>query len=219
MGKMRDTVTTAGTGTARAVPDVAVVRLGVEARAQSLPAAFEEASAAAQRTVDASLSAGTPRSDIASGGLWVRSETVWREGAGQKIIGYAAGAALTVTSRDLARTPELLGAVVRAAGDALRVNGLTLEVSDPSSARAAAQEAAFDDARAAAARLAARAGRTLGDVISISAGGPPAPGGPIPLARAALASSVEPMPVEAGEAEVSASVTVTWRLLPGPGSA
>jgi uncharacterized protein YggE len=32
------------------------------------------------------------------------------------------------------------------------------------------------------------------------------------MARVALASAVEAMPVEAGESEISSSVTVTWRL-------
>ncbi|NUP74800.1 MAG: SIMPL domain-containing protein, partial [Sinomonas sp.] len=207
-----DTLTVTGSGSVRAVPDAAVVRLGVEVRADGLPAAYEGAARAAQRVVDAALAAGIPRADIATSGLSVRSETVWKEGGAQEIVGYAASSALTVTSRELGRTPELLDAVVRAGGDALRVHGLGLEVSDPAAARAAAQEAAFDDARAAAARLARLAGRTLGDARRIDVGGPAAPGVPIPMVRAAFASTGESMPVEAGETEVHASVTVEWRL-------
>ncbi|MDQ4502650.1 SIMPL domain-containing protein [Sinomonas sp. ASV322] len=212
MGRMHDTVTVTGTGTARATPDVAVLRLSVEVRAAILAEAYEGAAATAKKVVDAALEAGIPRSDLATSGLYVRPEMDWQYRSG-KIVGYFAGEGFTVKSRDLGRTPELLDAVVRAAGDALRIHGLALEVDDPAAALAAAQEAAFDDARAAAERLARRAGRSLGPAIRIDVAGPLAPGMPVPFVRAAaVASSAEQMPIEAGEAELRATVTVAWRL-------
>ncbi|WP_422936193.1 SIMPL domain-containing protein [Sinomonas sp. P47F7] len=211
-GHHPDTVTVTGAGTARAVPDAAVVRLAVEVSADALAAAYEGAAAAAQRVVDAALAAGLPRADVATSGLSVRSEVVWRDGNRQEVVGYVASTGLALTARELARTPALLDAIVRAGGDALRIHGLALEVSDPAAAHAAAQEAAFDDARSAAGRLAQLAGRELGDVQRIDASAPSLPGPPVPLMRAALATPAESLPVEAGEAEVRASVTVVWRL-------
>jgi hypothetical protein len=207
-----DTVIVTGTGVIRATPDVAVLRLGVEVRHSALRAAYSGAASAASHVLDGASSAGVPRADITTSGLSLRSETVWREDAGQQVVAYVASTGLTVAVRDLPRMPEVLDAVVLAAGDALRVHGLSLEVSDPAAAAAAAQEAAFDDARASAERLAQRAGRRLGGVVRIEAAHFSAPGPPMPLARAALAGAVESMPVEAGEAEISASVSVTWRL-------
>ena len=212
MTNQDDIVTTTGTGTVRATPDTAVLRLSVEVRQTALQAAYSGAAAAANRVVGDLLSAGVMRADVATSGLSLRSETVWREERGQQVIAYVASTGLTVTVKELERTPEVLDAVVLSAGDALRVHGLSLEVSNPAAAAAAAQEAAFDDARAAAARLARRSGRELGEVLRIDASAFSAPGPPIPVARVALASSAEPMPVEAGETELSASVTVTWRL-------
>jgi uncharacterized protein YggE len=137
---------------------------------------------------------------------------VWREQSGQQVVAYVATTGLTVVVRELARAPEVLDAVVRSGGEALRVHGLALEVSDAKQAAAAAQAAAFDDARDAAERLAGKAGRELGEVVRIDAAPHVLPGPPIPMARVALASSTEAMPVEAGETEISSSVTVTWRL-------
>lgn len=210
-GHHADTVTVTGTGSVRTVPDSAVVRLAVEVRAPGLAEAYEGAAAAAQRVVDAVVAAGVPRPDVATAGLTVQTQMDWANGQG-RIVGYLASTGLTATSRDLARTPQLLDAVVRAGGDALRIQGLALEVSDPAAAHAAAQEAAFDDARSAAARLARLARRELGDVQRIDASAPSLPGAPFPVARPASASAAGTMPVEAGEAAVHASVTVVWRL-------
>jgi uncharacterized protein YggE len=207
-----DLVSTTGVGVVRSAPDAAILRLAVEVRDAGLAQAYAGASGAARRVVDSVLGLRVPRADLSTSGLSVRGETVWRENSGQQVVAYVASTSLTITVRELARTPEVLDAVVRSGGDALRVHGLTLEVSDRSRLQAAAQEAAFDDARAAAERLAHRAGRTLGAVLRIDAAGFSAPGAPIPLARAALASSVEPLPIEAGETDVSASVSATWRL-------
>jgi uncharacterized protein YggE len=67
--------------------------------------------------------------------------------------------------------------------------------------------AAYDDARAHAAHLAALAGATLGEVVALadtSAGDGPAP--------VALAASGRGAALEPGETVVPASVTVTWAL-------
>lgn len=207
-----DIVVVTGTGTVRAIPDLAVLSLGVEVRHAGLQDCYSGAAAAATRLVEAVTSLGIARADVRTSGLSLRSETVWREQSGQQVVAYVATAGLTVAVRELARAPELLDAVVRSGGEALRVHGLALEVSDAKQAGAAAQAAAFDDARDAAARLAAKAGRTLGEVVRIDAAPHVMPGPPIPMARVALASAVEAMPVEAGESEISSSVTVTWRL-------
>ncbi|WP_171041336.1 SIMPL domain-containing protein [Sinomonas susongensis] len=211
-----DIVSTTGVGVVRTAPDAAVLRLSVEVREPGLAQAYAGASAAARRVVDSIVEHGVARPDLSTGGLSVRSETVWRETSGQQVVAYVASSELTVTVRELGRAPELLDAVVRSAGDSLRLHGLSFEVGDRSGLQAAAQEAAFDDARAAAERLARMAGRTLGPVLRIDAAAFSPPGTPVPLARAALASSVEPMPIEAGETTVSASVSVVWRLSPAP---
>lgn len=216
-----DSITVTGTGSVAVVPDVAVLRVGSEIRSPRLGEAYDGASRASEAIVAAALRAGVARSDIASASLSVVPELAWEEGRGQKLVGYAASRGLTLVARDLDRTGELLDAVVAAAGSAVRIHGLSLTLSDPSAARASAQDAAFRDARDAAARLAALAGRALGAVMRIDAGEPQSsPDHPLPLRRATLASADASAPLEAGETEVQATVTVTWPLIdeegPGP---
>ena len=206
------TVTALGTGTAQAVPDIAVVRVGTESRSARLGHAFGRASASARALVDAALAAGVAHQDLATTGLGVRSETVWQEGKGPHVVGYVATTAMTVTVRDLDSVGGLLDALVAAGGNDLMIHGLTLEPSDPAAALASAHDAAWRDALGTAERLARLAGRRLGAVVTIDTA-PPPPGGPIPLRRVTLAASAEAMPVEAGLSEVSATVTATWDLV------
>jgi uncharacterized protein YggE len=205
-------LTVTGTGSAAVVPDIAVLRTGAEVRAPRLRDAYDGASRASEAMVAAALGLGIARSDIASSSLSVTPEMTWEEGQGQRLVGYSAGRGLTITARDISRTGELLDAIVAAGADAVRIHGLSLGVSDASAARSSAQEAAFRDAHAAAQRLAGLAGRPLGAVMQVEAGWPaPSPGTPVPVHRVAFAAGVS-APVEAGEAEITASVTVTWEL-------
>ncbi|WP_175637413.1 SIMPL domain-containing protein [Sinomonas mesophila] len=206
-------VTAVGTGTSQTPPDVAVVHVGTEARAALLGEAYTRASATARALVEAALGAGVAREDLATSGLGVRSETVWKEGQGPRVVGYAATTAMTVTARDLDAVGALLDALVAAGGNALTVHSLSLEASDPAAALASAHDAAWRDALATAERLAGLAGRRLGAVVRIDTAPQQPPGGPIPLRRVTLAASAEAMPVEAGLAEVSATVSVTWELV------
>jgi hypothetical protein len=208
-------ITVTGTGTVTVVPDIAVLRVGAEVRSPRLGEAYDGASRASESIVAAALRSGVTRSDIVSSSLSVAPELTWEEGRGQQLVGYVASRGLTIGARDLARTGELLDAVVAAGGGAVRIHGISLGVSDPSAAEASAQAAAFHEAEGAARRLAALAGRALGAAVRIDAGGPPAaapPGAPVPLRRASFTAPEPSAPLEAGETEVRASVTVTWSL-------
>jgi uncharacterized protein YggE len=211
-----DSITVTATGSVAAVPDLAVLQVGAEVRSPRLGEAYDGASRASAAMVAAALAAGVDRSEIASTSLSVTPEMTWEEGRGQRLVGFSASRGLRITARDLARTGELLDAVVAAGGDDARVHGVTLGFSDPSAAQAAAQESAFRQAQDTASRLAALAGRTLAVVVRIDAGDPAGmPGPPVPLRRVAFAAAEASAPLEAGETEVRAAVTVTWSLAEG----
>ena len=76
--------------------------------------------------------------------------------------GFEARHSLAVRCASVEEAGDLLSALADAVGDALVVDGVSLDVSDTSDARATAAEAAWDDARAHAAHLAALAGAAAG---------------------------------------------------------
>jgi uncharacterized protein YggE len=215
------TVTVVGEGIASAVPDTALLRLGVETRGATPAEALATCSGALEEVIAALRAAGVEPSRLATGQLSVHPD--WENVEGQqRPAGYRAAAGLTARLEVPARAGQVATAAVTAGGEAARVHGLALVVGDRAGVLAAARQAAWRDARARAEQYAALAGVGLGRVVRIEelAGAPHV---------VALAGGYQAQPgragggpaVEVGEAEVPAVVAVTWALLdapqPGPG--
>jgi uncharacterized protein len=196
------TVTTTGTGSARVVPDSAVVRVAVGHRADGVIEAFAGVDSAA-RVVGKVAREFTQAARISSSGL-----SVWPayDNQGNR-AGFEARHAMSIGCADLASAGSLLTELARQVGDRLVVDGVSLEMSDNATALVGAREAAFADARQRAEHLAGLSGESLGPVLSIVEGdgsGEPREG--VGLAFAKEAS----MAIEPGETGVGASLTVTW---------
>jgi len=193
------TVTVTGQGSAAVAPDTAVVRLAAGHRAVDVAQALGGVDTTviilgtvARRFTDARRIATTEL-------------TVWPAyDEGGRPSGYEARHGLRVVVADLGVAGEMLTALAAEVGDALRVDGVALEVADPGPATRDAREAALADARARAEHLAGLAGADLGSVVSIVEGG--SAGGPAHSLRA-KDTSFEP-----GEQAIDASVTVTYEL-------
>ncbi|MBF6329747.1 SIMPL domain-containing protein [Nocardia transvalensis] len=194
------------------------VSISIETRASTVALAYHNA---AERTtaVTAKLRADGVRSaDIATSGLSVHTETTWVEGGGSRITGYVASTSLTVSLRVEAQdTPDpatIIGHAVDAGGDDVRLGGLNLTFADQEALLTRARDAAWDNARAKADQYAARAGRTLGQVLEITENTAPTTP-PIPTRAVQFMSaeaSASPIPLEYGESELSTTLRVTWQL-------
>lgn len=198
---MSDSVTVTGHGAAAGVPDRAVIEAGASGHRQDpaeLLAMTAARIAAAVERLDA-LGIG-PRDRQTSGLSLVRREDSGTPG------GYSGTRRLQVTCRDLDQVGPVIDALAQAAGDALVIHDLRLEIADPVSLTDQARERAFADAERRARQLAELAGRQLGEVERVVEGGRH-DDGPI-LSRAMLASA----PMEAGTQTVECALTVTWRL-------
>jgi uncharacterized protein YggE len=210
------TVTVAGSGAAAAVPDTALLELGVEARGAT-PAEALDACARALDQVRAALDAeGVDPARRATSGLQLHEDWESRQ-PGRGPVAYQAEARLTVR---LAR-PELAGqvaaAAVAAGGDGARVHGLELVVGDPAGVEAAAREAAWRDALARGGQYAELAGMTLGPVLEIREAPRPPPD-VRPMRLLAAESAPAGPATDPGETTVRAGVTVTWSLHPRTGA-
>lgn len=206
-------VSVTGTGTAEAAPDLMVVSVGVECRADSVENAFARAGTGSSAVTAAFRQHGVADSDMRTTGLNVRADLVWREGEGQRVTGYVAASTLTVRLRVLGTASAAISEAVQAGGNDARLNGVELAFSDDADVRARAREAAWLDALSSARQYARLASARLGRVLSVA--DIPAVQGPIPLARIQRAAAVESPSVEAGESAVAAAITVEWELLAG----
>lgn len=208
------TVTVVGEGMATAVPDTALLQLGVETRGATPGEALDACSRALDAVIAAVRAAGVEPPRLATSGLGVHPD--WEVGpqGQQRAAGYRAAAGLTARLAAPARAGQVATAAVTAGGEAARVHGLVLVVGDQAGVLAAAREAAWRDARRRAEQYAALAGVELGRVERIEelTGARHAQ----PLARGFAAADAAGPAVEVGEAEVQARVAVTWALLDAP---
>ena len=208
------TVRVTGTGSAEAAPDLMMVSIGVECRADSVEAAYSRAGSSSEAVSSAFRRHGVEASDIRTTGLNVRADLVWREGEGQRVTGYIAASTLTVRLRALGAASAAISDAVGAGGNEVRLNGLELAFSDDAAVRARAREAAWLDAVRTARQYAQLASCLLGRVVSVADNTPVQ--APVPLARMQRAAAVESLTVEAGNSEVGAAITVVWELETGP---
>lgn len=204
---MKRTVTVSGQGSARVVPDSAVVRVAAAHRAAGVAEAFagvtsatDAMAATARRFTDPAKIASTDFS------VWPAYDNEGRP------AGFEARHGLRVVVTDLVAAGGLLTALADAVGDRLQVESVSLEVADPSAALTEARTAAFADARARAEHLSTLSDAVLGEVVTVSEGGSSAQ--PLEAAPVALrAAAAKDVSFEPGERAITAYVTVTWRLV------
>jgi uncharacterized protein len=210
------TVTVAGSGGATAVPDTALLQLGVETRGSTPAEALDGCRLALDQVLAALDAEGVEPARRATGGLELHEDWESRQ-PGKGPVRYLANVRLTVRLAQPARAGQVAAAAVAVGGDAARVHGLGFVVGDPAAVAAAARDAAWRDALARAEQYARLAGAALGPVLEIREAPPPPPDArPMRL----LAAEAPPGPAtEPGETTVWAAVSVTWALdrRPQPG--
>jgi len=119
---------------------------------------------------------------------------------------------VTATIRHLGQAGRVVDAAVSAGAN--NVYGPDMRPSDTDGAYREAVDKAFDDARAHAEAIAAKAGVSLGAPVSIAEGGGYVPG-PVAYDQVATMSAADSAPVEPGKQQVSASLTVTFAIATG----
>jgi uncharacterized protein YggE len=209
--EMQRRLVVTGTGEARARPDVAVVSAGVVVQADNASAALAENTRAMNGVLEQLRAAGLPSEDVQTSQFAVTPLYDTRPPDPQRtepprIVGYQVSNQVTARVRALDRLGAMLDALVRAGANS--IDGLRFEIAEPKTVLGEARDAAVADALAKARRYAGAAGVELGEILALEEGGSYAP--PRPMMRAeAMAAAV---PIEPGETELYASVTITFAL-------
>ena len=206
MGKR--TVTVTGTGRAAVVPDVVRLDLRIGHDAPDVAAALAGAAAGITAVGTVVREQGVADADIRTRDAGVNQR--W-DNTGVA-VGFTAQQSLSVTVRDVAAVGRILESAAAAVGNALLVDQVRLDVADRSAGLLQARDAAFADAKAKAEQYAALSGAVLGVVLGVAeAGAAPMAAGGFKLAAMAR-DMAGGMPVEAGDLEITTSVTVSWEL-------
>jgi uncharacterized protein YggE len=197
-------ITVNGVGTIKSVPDEAQMSFGVQTEAPTSRDALARNSSQMERVLTALKAAGIADEDIQTQdvSVWPQYDTT-----GQDTDGYVARNSVTVTVHELDKAGAVIDAATRAGAN--EVSGPMLSTSGREKLEAKALEAAVDNARKKAEALAKAAGVGLGRVTAmVEGGGTP---GPVTL-EAARASADKAVPIQPGQEEVQATVTITFSI-------
>ncbi|MBI2166048.1 MAG: SIMPL domain-containing protein [Chloroflexi bacterium] len=204
-----------GTGTLKLQPDMAVVSLGVEAKAKTVAEARDMAAAAMRKVIDSLKAKGIADKDIQTRHFSIQPEYQWREVIREQVlVGYVVTNQITASVRNLQGVPSVVDDAAIAGGDLIRISGVSFTVENPKPFQTKARETAVLDALDKARQFAQLTGITLGKLLYITESG-----GGIPVVQtraweaAALTLKVaEPTPISPGELEIMVQVQAVFAI-------
>ena len=204
-------IRTMGEATVSAKPDCARLDLGVvtqAARAQN--AAAQNAAQTESMVVALRRSLGS-EAEIHTSGYSLTPDFSYPKGGGQPVLtGYTASNTVEITTAGLADLGKLIDAATQAGAN--NVRGLEFLLKDEAPVQARALREAAQKARASADAIAAALGLKVVRVLSAEQGAPQVVR---PMRAMAMAAAAAPTtPIESGNIQVQATVTLTVEVAP-----
>jgi uncharacterized protein YggE len=195
-----DTVTTLGHGVITIAPDEATVTSGVHTQAATAKAALDENARLMNAVIAALKAAGGQE-------LQTQQVSLYPQTSPQgEVTAYVADNTVSAKAK-IAGAGALIDAAVAAGANT--VSGPSLGVSDRDARYREALGKAVADARLKAEALAKAGGFGVGPVSTVSEQGG---GGPAPVFQATATLAKDSTPIEPGTQDVTADVTVTFRI-------
>ncbi|NYG06573.1 hypothetical protein BJ986_001060 [Phycicoccus badiiscoriae] len=200
------------TGTARVAgkPDTLRLDLSVQTRGATVGKALDAANALTGRVQSSLSRSGTAAKDIQTSNLQVQPDYSYPTNGTPVIKGYVVSEGVTATLRSLGSAGNAITAAINAGGNAVQVNGISLDLEDNGKLLTAARDQAVANARTKAEQYARAAGRGLGGVVSITE----TVADPVPInydLRAVSAKDASsPVPIQAGSDTVGVTITVVY---------
>jgi uncharacterized protein len=158
-------ITVTGNGTVTGTPNQLVLSMGVQLSGTSVSTSLIRTNRAVNKVTAALREHGVAVSDIQTSDLNIQPNY---QGDSQVPTSYGTSESITVTLTNMARAGVQMDAAVRAGGNAITVNGVSVNLTDTSGLLAAARAKAVADARTQARQYATALGEPLGPVMSIT---------------------------------------------------
>lgn len=204
------TITVSGTGLASGEPDVARVLLGVQTDATTAADALNQNNTQMEALLDSLTDAGIAEADIRTQSVQIYprydNSNPQPLTTSPEVIGFTASNVVEVRVDDLDRVGDILSGSVDAGGNTIQ--GIFFEISDQEALYDQAMEAALQDARRKADRLASLSGAQLGALYSV------VEGSNIPIFATGRGGVVNQaavdVPIQPGMQDVVVTLQVTW---------
>ena len=204
------TLTVSGNASVSRSPDRAWINLAVESPGATAADASDANARAMQAVIAAVRAQGIAAERIQTQRLELRPRYDRPREGEPSIVGYTAVNQVRVRIDDLERVGAVVDAAVTAGAN--RVTGIAFELADPAEAYHAALRQAIAGAREEAEVAADALGESLGPPVQVSTGGFQRPTPSPAFARDMVQMESVAPPVQAGELEVRAHVTIVFRL-------
>ncbi|MBI4187856.1 MAG: SIMPL domain-containing protein [Chloroflexi bacterium] len=201
-----------GQGKVTVVPDIALLRLGIEAQEATVAQAQSQASEAMNKVMTALTGNGVAKKDIQTQFFNITKVTRFDDkNQREVIIGYRVTNVVAAKLRDIDKAGSIIDAVAQAGGDRTRIDSISFTIDDPSAYNNEGREKAMADAKAKAEQMARLGGVSLGKPTFISETSyfPPTP----LMARAESFAPGGATPISPGEMEITISVQVVYAIL------
>ena len=201
-------ISVTGEATVSVAPDLAQIDGGVISDGKTAREASEANNAAMGKVLLALKGAGIEEKDYQTSRLSLQPQYAPNRTGSSPITGYRASNRVTIRLRDVTKVANVIDLLVGAGAN--DIGGINFTVSQPSKHLDEAREKAVADARRKAEIFAKAAGVTLGEPLSISEEGAPAP-----MFRGKMAAPMAAgAPVAQGEETLSVTVGVSWAIKP-----
>lgn len=205
-------ISVSGEGKLTMVPDLATVQLGVEARAQTVEDARQQAADAMDKVIAQLKAGGVAEDDIKTVQFNIAQDRRSVPNGPPVIDGYRVSNIVTAKIHSVSGIGRLIDDISRAGGNLVRVDRVEFGMNDPASFKARLRELAIADAKARAEQLARLSGKSLGDPTYIQeSGGAPVPR---PAAFQSLAADARAADtsINPGQTEVSLQLQVIYEI-------
>jgi len=214
-GAEAPSIVVTGSGDVSAAPDRAAVNLGAVAEAKQAVEAQKQLNQIMQRVVKDIRAMGISDEKIRTDRLTLYpvysnpGRKTDQEPEAPRIVGYRATNSVRVQVDDLDRVGSVIDAGITAGANQLA--NLSFELRDDSKYRQEALKLAAQEARVKAETIAAAMSLQLGEVVEIREEGARMP---YPAERKYAATASSGTPVQPGQIEVSAGVSIRFKLYP-----
>jgi uncharacterized protein YggE len=189
-------------------PDMATLDVGVTTQAPTAAAAMQANARQATALIAALRRAGIAERDIQTSNISVNPQQQFRENQPPLITGYEAVNTVVAKIRSIENTGRVIDAAVAAGGNT--IHGVEFSYQDPDAQMDAARRDAIANARRRADLYAQALNMHVARIVAVSEGASYSPPVPLPMARMALAEAATP--IQPGQIETTASVTVSYEL-------
>ncbi len=161
----RDTITISGQGKVTAVPDIAVIEVGLVTEKPNVASAQKENTEKMNRLIKKVKELGVEDKDIQTSYYNIYPQYDWPNGK-QVLRGYQVNQGISIKIRNLDKIGDILAAAGE--GGANQVSGLSFNIDDPEELRQEARIKGLENAKEKAEALAKVAGVKLGKIVSFS---------------------------------------------------